>query len=336
MKKISAVLKKDFILQIRNFKELLIAIILSFLIVGIFSFSESSNITIGVESILKDDIGFNEDYDGLIMNLLNENIVIKTEFYDENTLENKLENNNFPVIILQESDGLLVKMNSSNSEAITTYLLLSRYFNNTEEDSFSVDYISNSSKTLIMLVISFAFIFGGASRGASIIYEEKKNGTLNLLYKSGLNSFAIVLSKFIFTLLVMIFILICIGTFGYLTGYLNLFSSFKNIMFLVFILIPMAILGNFIGIISKSIEESRSYQLLLFIPSMFYISIVNSIPQSYQFLLRFHPGIAVTFFYERILNGYFDLNLFFIIILISILMFALNVLLLKRVVEKEN
>jgi len=336
MRKIFAVLKKDLVLQTRNFKELLIAIILSFLIIGIFSFSESSNLTIGVDSSLKDDIGFNEDYDGLVMKLLDEEIVIKTVFCDETTLETKLENNNFPVIILQDTDGIVVKMNSSNSEALTTYLLLSRYFNGTKEDKFTVNYISKENKTIIMLVISFAFIFGGASRGASIIYEEKKNGTLNLLYKSGLNSFKIVLSKFIFTLIIMIFILLCIGVFGSLTGYLNLFSSVKNVLFLVFILVPMAVLGNFIGIISKSIEESRSYQLLLFIPSMFYISLVNSVPESYQFLLRFHPGIAVTFFYERILNGYFDLNLFLIIIFISILLFVVNVLILKKVVDKEN
>lgn len=335
MNKILAVIKKDIVLQIRNYKELLFTIGFVIVFMLIFSFTNDNSLIIGVESSLKEDINFNKQEKGIIINCMNQKIVVKTEFYEKEKLEESLKNNKYPLIIYKNHDKLTLKLNTRDPKYITTYLILSRYFNGVKEDNFNIEHVSSGNNTIIMMIISMAFIFGGASKGSSILFQEKNNGTLNILYKSGLSSFAIVLSKLLFTVLVMIFTLLCVGMFGYFTDTVNLFSCLKNILYLIFIMIPISIMGNFIGIVSKTVEENRSLEMILFMPAVLYFAIVSSIPSSYQFLLRLHPGIAVIHFYEKILENQFDLFLFLVICIITCVMFAVNVFILRKNAEKS-
>ena len=335
MKKILAVIKKDIILQSRNLNELLYAIAFAIIIIMLFSFTQNSNITVGIEKGLENRIGYIVEIQGIKIDFLNDELIIKTEFHEKDELIELMQNNNYPVIIYTGSDGLTLKMNTRDPQALTAYLLMSRIFNGVTKDNFNTSLVSSADNSIIMMVISLALIFGGASRGSTIIFQEKNDGTLNLLYKSGLNSSSIILSKLIFTLIVMIVILISIGLFGYFTNTINLFSSWINVVWLIYILIPISILGNFIGIVSKTVDESRSLQLILFMPAMLYSTLINLIPDTYHAILRLHPGIAVTQFYERILEGHFDIYLFVAITTVSVVMLVINTLLLRNSAKKR-
>lgn len=334
MRKVIAVVKKDLILQTRNIRELMFAVGFTIVVIILFSYTESNDITIGIDSELEDSIGYDKEVGGMTIDFMQSKVIVYGEFQEKEILTKQLKNNAYPLIIYKDDGELTLKMNSKDPQAITTYFLMSRYINGVQVDKFNTEQLMSANHTMLMLVITFAFIFGGASRGSSVLFQEKNDGTLNILYKSGLGSFGIVLSKLIFTMLMMIFILLSVGLFGYLSDTLNLFTSLQNVLLLIFIMLPISIIGNFIGIISRTVEECRTFQIVLFMPSMFYLTIVNQIPTEYQFLLRLHPGIAVTHFYEGILEGTFDILLFTIICVVTFVLFAVNTMILRRFVER--
>lgn len=335
MKKILALLKKDIRLQARNWKEILFTIIAAVGIIYILNLSNTVDFNVGIDNNLKDSIAFDKDGKSILVNFLDSDIPINTSFDSRENLEEKLKNNRYPVIVFEDKGDVTLKMNNKDPKGLLTYFMMSRYFNGVKEDNFKSDYMTSTSNTTLIMVITLILVMGGSSKGSSVIFQEKNDGTLNILYKSGLSSAGIIIAKTVFTILVMIFIFFVLGIYTHFTGNLVMITGIKDVFYLAFILIPIAIMGNFTGIIAKTIEENKTYQFLLFVPALFYPNLASRIPVDYLWLARLHPGIAVIDFYERAIDGNFDVILFSAIAAISCILFVVNVFVLRKAAEKS-
>lgn len=335
MKRLIALIKKDLLLQWRNLKDIFYILLIGIIIIYSFSLTKNINLTIAAEENLKNKIGYNKDVNGLLVNFMNQKTVIKVKFLSKNKLYKKLKRKEFAAVLYEKNNKFYLKIIKIDSNSIILYFLLSRYFNKIKSDKFITEIDTKADYTILIFIVTFIFIFGGISKGATSIFQEKKDNTLLILYKSGFSSFEILISKLIYSLIIMIVIYIIVGYFSKLINFIDIFINIKNIFILIFLMVISIIFGNFIGMISKTIEENRSLQLFFSLPAMLFPVFINQIPENYKFLLYFHPFISGIYFYENFLNNSFDFFSLSILISFMLLFFIVNILFLKKEVEKN-
>ncbi len=333
MKKYVALIVKDVKILYKNPVVLIFSLGIPILYLFMFNFminSSGDNLKLHVQKELATEF---DNKSEIILQYLEAPIPLNIEYVSKDSLLNEFNRGKLPIIYYQDAGEKIVYLNTNKEKSGLIYSLLKEKFYPITEKKFTLKKRFSMNYALLTIVLNFLLLFSSMNYGTSMLHHEIQKHNILLVMKSGISKAELLLSKIACVLLIQIVSFGLFYTLAIATGMLSF--SFSLLIYLPAVVIPTAMIGLFFASVTAN-EMIKGYlPMLLWFPTIFYSVIKDSLNSVVDFILKLDPLILITDLVEQIIRDDVSTNLVMMIGLITVVLFFLSLILMKRTIIKS-
>ena len=333
MKKHIALIIKDIKILYKNPVVLIFSLGIPILYLFLFNFmvnSSGENLKLYVQNELSGEF---DGKDEITLEYLEAPIPLSIEYVEKDSLLSEFEKGKLPIIYYIENDENIIYLNTNKEKSALVYSLLREKFYPITEKKFILKKKFSMNYALLTIVLNFLLLFSSMNYGTSMLHHEIQKHNILLVLKSGISKAELLLSKLACVLIIQ---LVSFGLFYSLavsTGMLTF--SFSLLVYLPVVVIPTATVGLFFSSITANDMVKGYLPMLLWFPTIFYSVIKDSLNPFVEFILKLDPLILLTELVEQIIRNDVSMNLVFMIAGITVILFFLSLVFMKRTIIKS-
>ncbi len=333
MSKYIALIVKDIKILYKNPVVLIFSLGIPILYLFLFNFmmnSSGDNLKLHVQKELSQEFGGKDE---ITLEYLESPIPLNIEYVRRDSLLMEFEKGKLPIIYYMDGEEKVVYLNTNKEKSGLIYALLKDKFYPITEKRFTLKKKFSMNYALLTIVLNFLLLLSSMNYGTSMLHHEIQKHNILLVLKSGISKAELLLSKLVCVLLIQIVSFGLFYSLAIATGMLTF--SFSLLIYLPVVVIPTAMVGLFFASVTAN-EMIKGYlPMLLWFPTIFYSVIKESLNSVVEFILKLDPLILITELVEQIIRNDVSINLVIMIGILTVVLFFLSLILMKRTIIKS-